>query len=218
MRPLLTWLLILGYGLVALGLPLPLGIERPDASPSPAGTKLLAAKDRSQPFPCMDSPCGCATAEQCFRDCCCTTFAERLAFARRHRLGGIVLAALEARVAAAAPSQPAGETEEAPKLADSCCAVKPSGPPSGPACSAGSSGEGAGAPEEALRQKRPTVILRAMLACQGIVAQWLAVGVSLPPPRVEFFALLWSRERLVVLDEKAESPPPDPVAHPPWAA
>jgi hypothetical protein len=35
-------------------------------------------------FPCANCPCGCATAEQCWRSCCCHTLAERMAWAREH--------------------------------------------------------------------------------------------------------------------------------------
>jgi hypothetical protein len=62
------------------------------------------------------------------------------------------------------------------------------------------------------------VTLRAMLACQGAVSSWISVGASHPPPRIELFVLFLSRERLVVSDVAAQSPHPDPVAPPPWAA
>ena len=35
-------------------------------------------------FPCMDCPCGCNSAEQCWRSCCCHTLAERMDWAREH--------------------------------------------------------------------------------------------------------------------------------------
>ena len=72
----------------------------------------LAAKDRSRPFPCMDKPCGCATAEQCFANCFCHTPAERLAWAKAHGVEPAVLAALEKRLAADAAGA---------KAAGSCC-------------------------------------------------------------------------------------------------
>ncbi|MFO0850416.1 MAG: hypothetical protein U0871_17925 [Gemmataceae bacterium] len=41
-----------------------------------------ASKDRSQPYPCMDRPCGCLTYEQCWAgDCCCFTLREKVAWA-----------------------------------------------------------------------------------------------------------------------------------------
>src|SRR5437868_5903658 len=39
-----------------------------------------------QPFPCQDHPCGCATAEDCWRHCCCFTAEERWAWARQHNI------------------------------------------------------------------------------------------------------------------------------------
>src|SRR5947209_7307476 len=44
----------------------------------------LSGKDRSQPFPCMDRPCGCQSADECWHHCCCTTLDERLAWAHEH--------------------------------------------------------------------------------------------------------------------------------------
>ena len=41
-------------------------------------------KDLSKPFPCQDSPCGCATAEECWHHCCCHSNREKVAWAREH--------------------------------------------------------------------------------------------------------------------------------------
>ena len=99
MRLLLTWLAILGYGVLAPGLPFSTGVRSPTAVPVQVDVaRMIAEKDRTIPFPCMNSPCGCASAEQCFRQCCCTTLAKRLAFARRHRLNAALVATLEARM------------------------------------------------------------------------------------------------------------------------
>lgn len=45
---------------------------------SPAGSE----KDPSTPFPCQNRPCGCRTAEQCWKKCCCFTNAQKLAWAK----------------------------------------------------------------------------------------------------------------------------------------
>lgn len=42
------------------------------------------AKDRSQPFPCQDNPCGCASADECWHHCCCHTNREKVAWAHEH--------------------------------------------------------------------------------------------------------------------------------------
>lgn len=64
-------MLLVVFSLLAVGVPLPM--------PS-------RGKDRSRPFICMDSPCGCRDAEQCWRECCCHSQAEKLAWARRHNI------------------------------------------------------------------------------------------------------------------------------------
>ena len=44
----------------------------------------IAGKDRSRPFPCQDRPCGCRSAEQCKKKCCCFTAEQKLAWAKRN--------------------------------------------------------------------------------------------------------------------------------------
>ena len=92
-----AWCVLGCHLLVASGLPLPLAVAPTDRGHHAAGQ--IAAKDRSRPFPCMDKPCGCGSAEQCFAGCCCHTPAWQLAWARAHDVEPAVLAALERRVA-----------------------------------------------------------------------------------------------------------------------
>lgn len=75
-RRVAAWCSLALYLLVALGLPFPL--------PQTSSTKF--ARDLSEPFPCMDSACGCSTAEHCWRHCCCHSLAERMAWAREHHV------------------------------------------------------------------------------------------------------------------------------------
>ena len=42
------------------------------------------AEKSAEAFPCMNSPCGCSTAAQCWDKCCCHTDTEKLAWAKRH--------------------------------------------------------------------------------------------------------------------------------------
>ena len=62
---------LLAYLAASFGLPVP----------APA-----APKDRSRPYPCMDNPCGCSCAEECWRHCCCMTPEERWAWAEAHNV------------------------------------------------------------------------------------------------------------------------------------
>ncbi|MFO0789484.1 MAG: hypothetical protein U0805_08500 [Pirellulales bacterium] len=59
------------YATTAVGVPLPL---------------VVGASKSGELFPCADCACGCATAEQCWRSCCCHTLAERIAWAHEHNV------------------------------------------------------------------------------------------------------------------------------------
>ena len=238
LRRITTWLAILGYTLVASGLPLPFGMIAPAAPDSPAA-KRLAGKDRSRPFPCMDKPCGCATAEQCFTSCCCNTPAETLAWATAHRVEPAVLAALERRVASgsqmvAKATKSSCCSSKAPVAEESCC---PSRQPAaavaedGDLCSMEASRaatlptteeampDKASADGEPSRQSRSrTVTLRAMLACGGIVAEWFAAGAALPPPRLEVSLVMHVLDVCTPGDEAGESLAASPAAPPPRVA
>lgn len=184
-----TWALLIGYVLVSSGLPLPLGGMTAAGRADPRVSALLAAKDRSRNFPCRDKPCGCGSAEQCFASCCCHTPAELAAWAESNRVAPDLLAALARRAALPDPSPatPSGCCGT-PAAGDSCCAaVEPSpGPchdsalcPAAPAADASTSEPAGHAP------RGPHMIsLRAMLACGGVVSQWLATASAPPPPRV----------------------------------
>ena len=176
-----SWLSLLGYVLVASGLPLPI------TGPSDT-TQAVAGKDRSKPFPCMDKPCGCATAEQCFASCCCHTPAEQLAWAKAHRVDVAILTVLERRVA----TKSACASGHHAKKAASCCRTSHTVDLEGPdICSeyrslAADPADPQPSDDEATAEDQEVpgrvVILRSMLACQGIAAAWAAATVSLPPP------------------------------------
>ena len=59
------------YLLIAAGVPLPLT------------TKLTSLVVR---YPCENSACGCKSADQCWRSCCCHTLEEKLAWAAEHQV------------------------------------------------------------------------------------------------------------------------------------
>lgn len=47
--------------------------------PPPSKTDVV-----SELFPCMDNPCGCKTAAQCWEKCCCYDDAQKIAWAQQH--------------------------------------------------------------------------------------------------------------------------------------
>ena len=133
-RRITTWLAIFGYILVASGLPLPLGSAGAPVARDTAMAKRLAAKDRSRPFPCMDKPCGCDTAERCFTNCCCHTPAETLAWATAHGVEPALLVALQRRVNGDAAAGVQGVAMPTAKKPSCCSAAAPRAEPS--CCSA----------------------------------------------------------------------------------
>src|SRR5262249_1134203 len=51
-----------------------------------AGVPLPTARSAksAERFPCESCPCGCDSAEHCWRSCCCHTLAERMDWAREN--------------------------------------------------------------------------------------------------------------------------------------
>lgn len=70
------------YIVVASGIPLPVS-QQPNKS--------------GELFPCASSGCGCGSAEQCWRGCCCHTLAERLAWAKQNGVKPPAFALAEAK-------------------------------------------------------------------------------------------------------------------------
>lgn len=71
----LTGLCVL-VGMCSVLLPFPVSVVSP--------TKTDTDKDRSQPFPCLNRPCGCRSAEECWKKCCCFTSVQKVAWAKEN--------------------------------------------------------------------------------------------------------------------------------------
>lgn len=73
-NPVYRWLscLSVAFVLYAVLLPIPISLRSSDS----------VEKDLSQPFPCQNRPCGCRSAEQCWKKCCCFTNSQKVAWAR----------------------------------------------------------------------------------------------------------------------------------------
>lgn len=67
--------------------------------------QVMYAKRSGERFPCEHCGCGCATAEQCWRNCCCFTPAERLAWAEKNGVEPPAFVVVAARKAE--PTKPA---------------------------------------------------------------------------------------------------------------
>jgi hypothetical protein len=153
-----------GYLIAATGLPLP----------------VLSRKDHSEPFPCMDHACGCASAHQCWHNCCCTTPAERLAWAERHGVEPPLGVVVAARRQAPADSGAKG-----------CCAAK--------AChdhhdqprdsSSAEQLDSAGQPDEG---QVDFVTIAALRQCNGLSPLWSFLAAATPPPAVVHCDFEWN--------------------------
>lgn len=70
--------------------------------PLPAG--LSVSKDLSKPFPCQQRACGCRSADQCWKRCCCFTNSQKVAWAKSEQVAlpdfVIVAARIEEQTAA----------------------------------------------------------------------------------------------------------------------
>lgn len=73
-NPMYRWLscLSVAFVLCAVLLPIPISLRPSDG----------VEKDLSQPFPCQNRPCGCRSAEQCWKKCCCFTNSQKVAWAK----------------------------------------------------------------------------------------------------------------------------------------
>ncbi len=214
-----TWCAIFGYALVVSGLPL--GGFGPAAGQSAAAAKRLASKDRSTPFPCMDTPCGCVSAQQCFTDCCCRSPAETLAWARANGVTAGVLLALEQRAAGPAAATASGccATAAVEDLSDVCFEYD----------YLAAAGEAAAEPEVTAAESDAatadvavvpvsarTVVLKSLLACGGLLTEWLAAATCLPPPAVTAVACGdWPPELLSLRDTTFPGERAAPAAPPP---
>lgn len=92
-NPIYRWLscLSVAFVLCAVLLPMPVSLRSTDG----------VEKDLSQPFPCQNRPCGCRSAEQCWKKCCCFTNSQKVAWAKANgvSLPDYVMAAAEKETA-----------------------------------------------------------------------------------------------------------------------
>lgn len=132
-------------------------------------------KDASQPFPCQNRPCGCRTAEQCWRKCCCFTNSEKVAWAKAHGVTppGFVIAAAEIERA-----------EPCAKKTGCCCCAKAKSC-CGHHANAAISGNESSCPnptEPNSKSDSAKVILGiAALECQGQFWEWSVLPLLVPP-------------------------------------
>ncbi len=119
------------------------------------------------PYPCQHHACGCIDAEHCWRDCCCMSQSEKLAWARSNGVKppAYVVAAAQ-REAREAGQLAASEALAAPKHA--CCAHH---------YDSDCAHEHSAAANESTHDSSGVVLMVLALRCRGVSA-----SVALLPP------------------------------------
>ena len=180
-RRLTAGLALTSYLVAVIGFPLP----------------AAAAKDHSRRYPCENHACGCQTAEECWRHCCCFSPEERFAWAREHhvqpppyaeppRAGSWRTVRLRDRA----------EGQAGPKACASCCGGKgPAKDPPAPArksCCTGKKDDHSCCQADSSAKESRRSHKRALpgrpglnpLHCQGLGSLWAGGGTVPPPPSV----------------------------------
>lgn len=160
-------------------------------------------KDTSTPFPCQNRPCGCASAEQCRKQCCCSSGKAKLAQTNRSSASQVK----SVSTAASNKPKPAGSQK-------SCCSSKPNARKT-------ESGSAANATKRLGKSPRQTtrtihyVIAIAAQKCHGGYVEWTSMPwaiVSTPAEQnvlsevLEQFEITSSRSPIIYL--KPPLPPP----------
>lgn len=85
-------------------------------------------KDLSEPFPCQNRPCGCQTAAQCWKKCCCFTDTQKVAWAKANnvKVPDFVLAAAKREKDAPLKTSTASSKTTHASKNHSCCDKKSS--------------------------------------------------------------------------------------------
>ena len=156
MRWLLAWCLIAQQLLIGAGIPLP---------------SAARAANRAERYPCENCGCGCQSAEECWRHCCCLTNLQKVAWAKQHGV------ALPAFVAVAAMREAAAEAETACPQ----CAGDANLQSEVPSHTAGTRND----PKRSDDDHRPAsgVSFLQALGCHGSTMQFAAAGPSWPGDR-----------------------------------
>jgi len=181
-------LALVAYLISAFGLPLP----------------ALATKNLGERYPCEGRVCGCASAEECWRHCCCLTPRQRWAWASAN---GVEPPSYAERPSeddcCAATVHPVSEARTVGRCCAkherhanaSCCAS----PAQGDTCEAHSSNRA-----DAHGKHRTSVPwLASVMAfqCRGVSMLWVSSGAVFPPvppltwnPRLPYLGCVWCPE------------------------
>jgi len=195
-RPTVAWCMAAFYLLLVSGIPLPIRIAS-------------GGKDRSQPFPCRDSLCGCQSAADCWESCCCHTLAERVAWARAHG----VTPPESALVALASQSE--SPASEAAHACGGGCAACELPAEQGDCCSRKHHKPTHDESDQSAPSDRGLVVLIQAMGCQGVDFNPLSATPAIPLVVLDATLTLPATGWLHICDPPVEVPPAALPAVPP---
>lgn len=189
---------LIGYGLLLGGVPVPAPVE----------------KDRSQPFPCQHHRCGCASAEQCWKRCCCYSHQQKIAWARTHNVTPPAqwLAASQRDDRSHGDYTSAGHSSSTA----SCCSSKQKHPPGSSSCCQSHAHSCCKAQPVAEPQPAMQIVdvMRAQ-RCAGEASLWANATVAVPVPVTNFFDVRGAHVQWRRLSNVASFSGPLPLDPPP---
>lgn len=191
------------------------------------------SRDDDQPFPCQGSVCGCRTAEQCWRSCCCHSADQRWVWAQEH----------DVQPPSYAEQPTSGwrstrKRDQVPEQTKTCCTSSESTPDETPITCCSSKPDSTSPPETFSDDNSPKVAETvnyksqhdkrvrwnfsfSALKCQGSSTLWISSGeVVRPPSPIAWHPRLSLVSFISSLDESAFSLPldrPDPPPRPQMA-
>ncbi len=191
---------------------------------------VISAKTDDTPYPCQNHACGCSSAAQCWKACCCFTKEQKIAWAKENNVAipyhilGENPAVKENMIAENSRSTEHQESSTHPAGSGhhgSCCSKKSASGCCSHAttqrscCSKKGQGQSV-AKRSSRKDEAQTVAIKDVLACQGLQMMWVMSPPTLPTRPAEFglslsrtFEVLrWSDDALVSATRMPPIPPP----------
>jgi hypothetical protein len=144
-------------------------------------------KDLSQPFPCMDRVCGCRSAAQCWKGCCCFSDREKLVWAAVHNVTPpafvIARASLEPRTVEGQVRLASNGRTVNGRTGAKCCVQHPTG---------GTKRFDLPVTSPRPRTETTLVIASAWRQCHGFAPTWSVLGAVVPPPETVTWQFEWT--------------------------
>ena len=192
--------------------------------PIPVIVPLDGELDSSAPYPCQHHHCGCLSAEQCWRKCCCFTHTQKLAWAKSHGVQPpefvVIAAAQEGKATPCSGSGCCSSNKLTKSKATKAKSATSQVLTSKAACCQ-AAGSGKTCPQPSGEAAAPSTQLSYAIGiraqeCQGQVWDWSQLPWSiLPPPlQVDWQPVRWDTWPRPVSDPAARSMSEPPVPPP----